>query len=391
MNRNILKGQFGYLAVIVLLVFLLSGTNAFADVILDNGDPGITKTGSWYASGGSSPYGGGSEYARPDATYTWSFDSQPPDYYEVFMWWSLTSTRGSNIAVDINHSTGTETVLIDQTADEGQWNSLGIYLFDSYGSVTITATSEVLPGGRIASTCADAISFISVSGNIPPSAFIDSILPNSADVGEEVTFTGYGEDADGTIAGYRWESSIDGILNDTDAVFTDSTLSEGTHTISFTVQDNEGEWSAPVEETLLVGNEPIDIIIDNGESGTSYTGTWPNSSGPLSYGTTSVYARPDASYTWPFASPHPAGVYEVYMWWTAVSSRGDNVSVDINTGSGIETVTVDQTANGGQWNSLGTFFFDGDSSSVTVIASNDLLSDGRIVSTCADAVRFVLQ
>ena len=130
-----------------------------------------------------------------------------------------------------------------------------------------------------------------------------------------------------------------------------------------------------------------DVTVDNEGLGSSSTGTWSNSSGPLSYGTTSVFARPEATYTWQFDS-QPTGDYEVLMWWTVVSSRGENISVDINTGSETQTVSINQSENGGQWNSLGTYFFDSGSGSVTVTASNDILPDGQTVSTCADAVWF---
>lgn len=49
----------------------------------------------------------------------------------------------------------------------------------------------------------------------------------------------------------------------------------------------------------------------------------------------------------------------------------------------LDTVTVDQFVNGGQWNLLGTYPFTG-AASVTIRAVVGFPS-----STCADAVRFV--
>ena len=46
MNRNIFKRKFWYFAVITFLVFMLSGTNAFADVVNDNGEPVSVVPGS---------------------------------------------------------------------------------------------------------------------------------------------------------------------------------------------------------------------------------------------------------------------------------------------------------------------------------------------------------
>lgn len=90
--------------------------------------------------------------------------------------------------------------------------------------------------------------------NEPPSAIIDSITPNPAIEGETIFFEGFGDDNDGTIVSYSWESNIDGLLSDKSS-FTSSSLSVGTHSISFTVQDNDGEWS-DIETTSLT-IEPI--------------------------------------------------------------------------------------------------------------------------------------
>jgi hypothetical protein len=87
--------------------------------------------------------------------------------------------------------------------------------------------------------------------SLPPSAFIDSTLPNSITVGQRTTFSGHGEDLDGVIVDYRWTSSIDGWLSDS-WEFSTSNLSVGTHTISFQVQDNSGTWSDEVTVTLEV-------------------------------------------------------------------------------------------------------------------------------------------
>lgn len=86
-----------------------------------------------------------------------------------------------------------------------------------------------------------------------PVATIDSIDPGAIVVGNSVAFTGSGTDADGTVTGYEWTSSIDGALS-TLASFSSSALSVGTHTISFRVRDNDGLWSTKAEELLYVGS-----------------------------------------------------------------------------------------------------------------------------------------
>ncbi len=132
--------------------------------VVDNDAPGTSSTGSWSSSSGSNPHGGSSLSARPEATYTWSFDGQPAGYYEVSLWWTVTDNRASNVAVDIATASGNERVYINQTADGGRWNVLpgGPYYFDTAGSVTIHASSE-LYGDDFVTTCADAVRFRFVS------------------------------------------------------------------------------------------------------------------------------------------------------------------------------------------------------------------------------------
>ena len=102
----------------------------------------------------------------------------------------------------------------------------------------------------------------SSSPNTPPTATIDSITPNPANSGESVTFTGHGVDTDGTIAAYEWTSSISGTLTTT-STFSTSSLSAGTHTISFRVQDDDGAWSAPVTSSVTVtGGAEVQVTLE---------------------------------------------------------------------------------------------------------------------------------
>jgi hypothetical protein len=111
-----------------------------------------------------------------------------------------------------------------------------------------------------------------------PTAYIDSVSPNPAIEGDVITFEGHGVDTDGTIAGYSWESDINGILNH-ENLFTIEELAVGTHTISFKVKDNNGSWSEEVSETLNINpkpdNQPPTVEIDAHDSdGTIVTYSW---------------------------------------------------------------------------------------------------------------------
>ncbi|MEZ4526986.1 MAG: hypothetical protein R2941_13805 [Desulfobacterales bacterium] len=58
--------------------------------------------------------------------------------------------------------------------------------------------------------------------------------------------------------------------------------------------------------------------MDNGSSGTSYTGTWYVSGGTQPYNGDSVWSRDGDTYTWALASQQPE-TYEVLMWWSGWS------------------------------------------------------------------------
>ncbi len=94
-----------------------------------------------------------------------------------------------------------------------------------------------------------------------PKAFINLISPNSTVEAENVRFEGYGTDDD-AVAKYVWFSSLDGeIHNSTNCNFSSDKLSNGTHLISFKVQDNDGLWSDDVSEKLLINVKPRGHII----------------------------------------------------------------------------------------------------------------------------------
>ncbi len=110
----------------------------------------------------------------------------------------------------------------------------------------------------------------SSGGNKQPQAFIHSINPNPAHEFDVITFEGYGEDADGTIISYQWESNIDDILG-TNPLFVISDLKPGIHTIKFLVQDDDLAWSKPVNRSLeIIANQaPISPIIAGDKKGTT--------------------------------------------------------------------------------------------------------------------------
>ena len=112
------------------------------------------------------------------------------------------------------------------------------------------------------------------AGNVPPVAYIDAVTPPTITAGEDVTFQGHGIDTDGTIVAYRWRSNIDGPLG-VDASTVTNELTAGEHIIYLRVQDNNGDWSEEVSDTIVVAPEviiPVEIVSFEADSETVYIG-----------------------------------------------------------------------------------------------------------------------
>ena len=124
------------------------------------------------------------------------------------------------------------------------------------------------------------------------------------------------------------------------------------------------------------------IIIDNGDPNTEASGSWRRSSAGGFYGANSVYSNKHAN-TYSFEAAC-SGAQEVYLWYAASGNRCPNVPIEIYDGNThLDTLTVNQQQNGGQWNLLGTYSFSGTAKIITI--SNGY-SD---CVTSADAVSLV--
>jgi PKD repeat protein len=161
--------------------------------------------------------------------------------------------------------TGESDIYLIKTDRNGteEWNkTLGGASWEEGRSVQQTSDGGYIVGGSTSSYGAGGwdVWLIKIKSLIqPPTAIIDSITPNLARQGKDtVFFIGHGNDSDGSIVAYNWTSSIDGLLN-TSPSFTKSAseLSVGTHTISFSVQDDDGAWSSAATENLtIMANQP---------------------------------------------------------------------------------------------------------------------------------------
>ena len=147
---------------------------------------------------------------------------------------------------------------------------------------------------------------------------------------------------------------------------------------AYNTNNVESAYSSEISYTVPFSNS--DIIIDNGDPGTSSKGAWLKSGGSYYHGSNSLYSKQvGATYTFQAAAN---GIYEVSLWWSQWPSRDPSVPVRIYDGNTIlDTIWINQTENGGQWNPIGSYDFSG-------IARIVIESETTKYSTCADAVLF---
>jgi hypothetical protein len=140
---------------------------------------------------------------------------------------------------------------------------------------------------------------------------------------------------------------------------------------------NESGQSGAAENTTW-------IIIDNSTAGFTASASWATgTSSTDKYGADyrwrSTTAVSDQA-VWAFTIP-TADTYEIYAWWTQGANRSPTAPYTVNGGS---VISKNQQANGGTWNSLGTFSLAAGSNNVKLSCWT---GSGYIV--VADAVRVV--
>ena len=95
----------------------------------------------------------------------------------------------------------------------------------------------------------------------------------------------------------------------------------------------------------------------------------------------------ESTATWTLAGPQ-AGNYNVYAWWDEGTNRATDAPYMVEYEGGLgreyDTVDMNQELNGGQWNLLGSYYFD-------VGVYTVVLSDDANEYVMADAVKFELQ
>lgn len=149
-----------------------------ADIIIDNGAPGTSSTGSWGPSSASDQYTGPganptSLYADIGAnTYRWTPTIPAEGDYDVFVWWSTHENRGAAVPIVVKHATAMASKTFDERPAKGggKWVLHGRYHF-------LAGTAGYIETNSLASqAAADAVKLVPVAA-VPPVVVPPVIVP----------------------------------------------------------------------------------------------------------------------------------------------------------------------------------------------------------------------
>jgi len=130
-----------------------------------------------------------------------------------------------------------------------------------------------------------------------------------------------------------------------------------------------------------------EFIVDNSAPHVQISGAWTSTALTGGFVGSDYLFRPsstgDATVFWPVPPNLAPGRYEVSARWTSGPNRASNAVYWIRSESGVESVTRNQQAGGGDWQSLGTFAFQSGRGQGITLAGR---SDGVVI---ADAMRWL--
>jgi hypothetical protein len=240
------------------------------DIIVDDGNPGFSTTGTWNTWTNSCGYLGNYHYEttnNPSDTARWTPNIPITGEYEVFVHYCVHSARPQVVPYTIVHSGGTTYKSLNQTVDINNksvdftpsgWKSLGVYNFSAgtSGYVELNTSSS-------GDTSADAVKFsIETCG----------LNKSTVDCGN-YTYKVYANDSLGNegSSGYRTNKenkkpSIPVLLSPSNATLTNKN-------VTFDWSDSVDDENDTITYDLLVDNDSdftSPLIVETGLSNSTY-------------------------------------------------------------------------------------------------------------------------
>lgn len=364
------------------------------DIIVDNDTPGFQTQGTWAT--GNNPnqqFGPNFRVNRTNSagTATYRPGIVEAGTYNVYARWVSSGDRDSRVEIDINNGSATQTMVVDQKQNGGQWVQIGAVDLAAGNSSFVRINNDIVtpvePGKTQSVTVADAVRWEYVNRTPPlrPSGLkTNSINTNSL----ELEWFDNATNEDGFIIE---RSTDDGPFAQLDTVAANGTVFRD-NAIEFNkiYRYSVRAFNAFGESTkAFVAFNNSEVIIDNNTPGFQTQGTWAFATfAPVgqrflgnNYRVNRTTAPGAATYT---TGIEVTGIYNLYSRWISVSDRDNNVHYEVNNGNETDTVVVDQTKDGGKWVLLKTLVLRaGDTSFVRV---NNDTTPSKV--TVADAVRY---
>ncbi|MGH7603983.1 MAG: RHS repeat-associated core domain-containing protein [Gemmatimonadaceae bacterium] len=306
-----------------------------------------TYTGTWSASTSVGGYYATNYQVHAASTgtssFTWTLTLPTAGSYEAYARWTQYPNRASNAKYTVNHSSGADVVTVNQAQGGGNWQLLGTYSFDA-GATTISLSDDA--NGYV---IADAVMIV------PPGA-----APNTATWSASIPSAGSYE------VYARWTQHPNRATN---AKYTVNSTAGATQVIVNQMAGG-GTWSLLGTYSFDAGTATVNVTDQaDGYVIADAVMFLPPGSGPNTATWTPNVAQ--------------AGQYEVYAQWTASSNRATDATYTVTHAGGTTAVPVNQQANGGAWNLLGTYTLSpGTAHKVTLTDQ----ANGYVI---ADAIRLV--
>jgi len=393
-------------------------------VLVDNGQPGYSESGSgWvdYAAG----YNGGLRFHAPGGgadTATWQATGLPAGFYTVQATWNGSSNHASNAPYAIyDGNTLLQTVIVNQQSAPSGNTTLGGVVFQDLASVHITSGTirVVLSDNVNGYVVADAVRFAPPivdlnwsGGGISSQATAST--QTSITINRSYNISGASVTPNFTIAYYASTDTTfgnaDDVLLGTETISAAADKAVGVHTgvspslfmptggtyYLFAMVDSGGAV-AETDETnnVVMASQPlavtVPVIVDDGQAGYSETGSgWTSWAagygGNLRYHAAGTGADTVSWQTTGLAS----GYYTVQATWNGSSNHASNAPYSIYDGNTLrQTVIANQQAAPSGLSVGGVVFQDLATVQVTSGTLRIVLSDNVNGYVVADAVHIV--
>ena len=396
----------------------------YPPIIIDDGDPGFTKSSGWNSKPRDGYYGNDFTFKLKGVgseSVNWDFTGLASGKYEVWTTWTAHALRATQAPYTVNvDGENQDTVFVDQTQQPGEtiggheWKLLGTYdVFDDQLKVTLTdgvdqfyVIADAVRIERVGDVVIAPEVTASLSGQDLTSgdalSLGDVIVNETKDFVFTVKNTGRADLTLGDVtaaslpAGVTIQSNLGSntLSYNQSTTFTlrASSADAATNvsaTLSFTTNDSdENPFTMPVSLNFVA--LPVVTIIDDGDSGFTKSSGWNNKPREGYYGNDFTFKFKGVgseSVNWDFTGL-ASGKYKVWTTWTAHTLRATQAPYTITVdGENQGTVFVDQTQQPGEtiggheWESIGTFDVSGNNLKVTLTDGVDQFY------VIADAVR----